>query len=47
MTPARTGLQHLTVINQYGQQYLQKDIPDLFVDLSTVGKAMRRITLPR
>ncbi|MFN1127370.1 FAD:protein FMN transferase ApbE [Lelliottia nimipressuralis] len=35
---ARTGLQHLTVINQYGQQYLQKDIPDLFVDLSTVGE---------
>jgi len=34
----RTGLQHLTVINQYGQQYLQKDIPDLFVDLSTVGE---------
>jgi thiamine biosynthesis lipoprotein ApbE len=25
-------------INQYGQQYLQKDIPDLFVDLSTVGE---------
>ncbi|CZX59964.1 MULTISPECIES: FAD:protein FMN transferase ApbE [Enterobacter] len=35
---ARTGLKHLTVINQYGQQYLQKDIPDLFVDLSTVGE---------
>ncbi|MCI1897790.1 MAG: FAD:protein FMN transferase ApbE [Enterobacter sp.] len=35
---ARTGLQHLTVIHQYGQQYLQKDIPDLFVDLSTVGE---------
>lgn len=35
---ARTGLQHLTVINQYGQQYLQKDIPDLYVDLSTVGE---------
>ena len=34
---ARTGLQHLAVISQYGQQYLQKDIPDLFVDLSTVG----------
>ena len=26
------------VINQAGQQYLQKDIPDLFVDLSTVGE---------
>ena len=35
---ARTGLQHLAVISQYGQQYLQKDIPDLFVDLSTVGE---------
>jgi thiamine biosynthesis lipoprotein len=35
---ARTGLQHLTVINQAQQQYLQKDIPDLFVDLSTVGE---------
>ncbi|MDY1036119.1 FAD:protein FMN transferase ApbE [Lelliottia sp. CFBP8978] len=35
---ARTGLRHLTVMNQYGQQYLQKDIPDLFVDLSTVGE---------
>ncbi len=37
---ARTGLQHLQVINQSGRQFLQKDIPDLFVDLSTVGKAM-------
>ncbi|AXF58399.1 FAD:protein FMN transferase ApbE [Leclercia sp. LSNIH6] len=35
---AKTGLQHLSVINQSGQQYLQKDIPDLFVDLSTVGE---------
>lgn len=35
---ARTGLQHLTVINQSGCQYLQKDIPDLYVDLSTVGE---------
>lgn len=35
---ARTGLQHLTVINQSGAQYLQKDLPDLFVDLSTVGE---------
>lgn len=35
---AQTGLQHLSVINQSGQQYLQKDIPDLFVDLSTVGE---------
>lgn len=35
---ARSGLQHLMVINRAGQQYLQKDIPDLFVDLSTVGE---------
>ena len=35
---AKTGLLHLSVINQSGQQYLQKDIPDLFVDLSTVGE---------
>lgn len=35
---ARTGLQHLKVINQAQQQYLQKDLPDLFVDLSTVGE---------
>ncbi len=35
---AKTGLQHLTVINQSRQQYLQKDLPDLFVDLSTVGE---------
>lgn len=30
---AKTGLQHLTVINQSHQQYLQKDLPDLNVDL--------------
>ncbi|EMK5832900.1 FAD:protein FMN transferase ApbE [Citrobacter sedlakii] len=35
---AKTGLQHLTVINQAHQQYLQKDLPDLYVDLSTVGE---------
>ncbi|MFP2240352.1 FAD:protein FMN transferase ApbE [Pseudescherichia vulneris] len=35
---ARTGLQHLRVINQSGSQYLQKDLPDLYVDLSTVGE---------
>ena len=35
---ARTGLKHLTVINQSGTQYLQKDLSDLFVDLSTVGE---------
>lgn len=35
---ARTGLEHLTVINHARQQYLQKDLPDLYVDLSTVGE---------
>lgn len=35
---ARTGLQHLTVINRAGQQWLQKDLPDLYVDLSTIGE---------
>ncbi|MGY5956190.1 FAD:protein FMN transferase ApbE [Kosakonia sp. BK9b] len=35
---ARTGLQHLSVINRAGEQFLQKDLPDLFVDLSTVGE---------
>lgn len=35
---AKTGLQHLTVINQAKQQYLQKDLADLYVDLSTVGE---------
>ncbi|MBJ9120036.1 FAD:protein FMN transferase ApbE [Citrobacter koseri] len=35
---AKTGLQYLRVINQARQQYLQKDLPDLFVDLSTVGE---------
>ena len=35
---ARTGLQHLRVINQAQHQYLQKDLPDLYVDLSTVGE---------
>lgn len=35
---ARSGLQHLTVINQADKHFLQKNIPDLFVDLSTVGE---------
>lgn len=35
---ARTGLQHLSVINKSGSQYLQKDLPNLYVDLSTVGE---------
>lgn len=35
---ARTGLQYLSVINRAGQQFLQKSLPDLYVDLSTVGE---------
>ncbi|WP_110876984.1 FAD:protein FMN transferase ApbE [Franconibacter helveticus] len=35
---AQTGLQHLSVINRAGRQFLQKDLPGLFVDLSTVGE---------
>lgn len=35
---ARIGLQHLQVINHADGQYLQKDIADLFIDLSTVGE---------
>lgn len=35
---ALTGLQHLKVINKAGQQWLQKDLPGLYVDLSTVGE---------
>ncbi|WP_435930612.1 FAD:protein FMN transferase ApbE [Dryocola sp. BD613] len=35
---ALTGLQHLTVINKAGRQWLQKDLPGLYVDLSTIGE---------
>ncbi|HKM96365.1 MAG TPA: FAD:protein FMN transferase ApbE [Buttiauxella sp.] len=35
---ALTGLHHLTVINQPGKQWLQKDLPGLYVDLSTMGE---------
>lgn len=35
---ALIGLSHLTVINQSGQQWLQKDLPGLYVDLSTIGE---------
>ncbi|NDJ57030.1 FAD:protein FMN transferase ApbE [Enterobacteriaceae bacterium 4M9] len=33
-----TGLQHLRTINSAGRQWLQKDLPELYVDLSTVGE---------
>ncbi|GBU13837.1 thiamine-synthetic flavin transferase lipoprotein [Enterobacterales bacterium] len=32
------GLQHLKVIQQEDGQYLQKDLPNMYVDLSTVGE---------
>ena len=35
---ALTGLHHLTVINQAGKQWLQKDLVGLYVDLSTMGE---------
>lgn len=37
-TKALTGLHHLHVINASGQQWLQKDLPELSVDLSTIGE---------
>ena len=35
---ALTGLHHLQVINASGKQWLQKDLPSLSVDLSTIGE---------
>jgi len=35
---ALTGLHHLRVINASGKQWLQKDLPALSVDLSTIGE---------
>ncbi|MEA1065520.1 FAD:protein FMN transferase ApbE [Erwinia sp. HR93] len=35
---AKTGLQHLRVINDSRGQWLQKDVPELYLDLSTVGE---------
>ncbi|MBS0846857.1 FAD:protein FMN transferase ApbE [Citrobacter sp. JGM124] len=37
-TKALTGLEHLRVINASGQQWLQKSLPELSVDLSTIGE---------
>ncbi len=42
-----TGLQHLQVINRAGQSYLQKDMPALYVDLSTVGEGFATDHLAR
>jgi len=44
---ALTGLQHLQVINRAGQAWLQKDLPGLYVDLSTVGEGFATDHLAR
>lgn len=44
---ARIGLAHLQTINRAGQQWLQKDLPDLYVDLSTVGEGYATDCLAR
>lgn len=44
---ALTGLQHLTVINKAGRQWLQKDLPGLYIDLSTVGEGYAADRLAR
>lgn len=35
---ALTGLHHLKVINASDKQWLQKDLPGLYIDLSTIGE---------
>lgn len=42
-----TGLHHLKVIQQSDGQYLQKDLPELYVDLSTVGEGYATDNLAR
>ncbi|UWS34646.1 FAD:protein FMN transferase ApbE [Erwinia pyrifoliae] len=42
-----TGLSHLHVINRADQSYLQKDLPELYVDLSTVGEGFATDHLAR
>ncbi|WP_455813374.1 FAD:protein FMN transferase ApbE [Pseudomonas graminis] len=44
---ALTGLEHLQVINRAGQSWLQKDLPELYVDLSTVGEGFATDHLAR
>lgn len=44
---ALTGLQHLQVINRAGQSWLQKDLPALYIDLSTVGEGFATDHLAR
>ena len=42
-----TGLHHLKVINASGKQWLQKDLPELSVDLSTIGEGYAADSLAR
>lgn len=44
---AQTGLQHLQVIQRWDGQWLQKDLPTLYVDLSTVGEGFATDHLAR
>ncbi|WP_337010046.1 FAD:protein FMN transferase ApbE [Pantoea sp. AS142] len=44
---AQTGLQHLRVLQGAGGQWLQKDLPGLYVDLSTVGEGFATDHLAR
>ncbi|MDH2066476.1 FAD:protein FMN transferase ApbE [Pantoea sp. GD03673] len=44
---AQTGLQHLRVVQGAAGQWLQKDLPDLYVDLSTVGEGFATDHLAR
>ena len=44
---ALTGLQHLRVINSGGHSWLQKNLPALYVDLSTVGEGFATDHLAR
>ncbi|XUK74511.1 FAD:protein FMN transferase ApbE [Erwinia rhapontici] len=44
---ALTGLEHLQVFNRAGQSWLQKDLPELYVDLSTVGEGFATDHLAR
>ncbi len=44
---AQTGLQHLRVVQGADGQWLQKDLPGLYVDLSTVGEGFATDHLAR
>ena len=46
-TKAQTGLHHLQLIERADGAYLQKDLPGLYVDLSTVGEGFATDDLAR